>query len=1098
MRALITLCALLLLAFSSAYAQDRDGDGLPDAVEDLNQDGVVDPFETDPDTPDSDGDGLVDGVEDANHDGAVNGIETDPRRADTDYGGTPDGQERADGTDPLNPYDDLDADADEDGLSGRQERAAGTAPRDNDTDDDGLSDGLEVGAGFDPLNSDMDGDGLLDGWEDADADGRLDPQETDPRAADTDGGGTEDGQERADGTDPLDPEDDWARDPDADGLSSREERALGLDPLDADTDDDGVLDGAEPRWSEDLDDDGLISALDPDSDNDGLPDGLEMGVSIPPPSTRLERGRFLPDVDPSTRTDPQRADTDGGGRLDGIEDANRDGARGFGESDPLDPIDDLSGEPDSDGDGLPDLMERRLGTDPLNADSDNDGLPDGAEPNFNVDHDLDGLINALDPDSDDDGLPDGLEAGVSLGVMPDLDPSTTTSPLLNDTDRGGVADGAEDLNQNGRVDPGETDPNDPDDDQDPDSDGDGLPDSVERWAGTRANDADSDDDGLLDGEDGLGDTDGDGLIDALDRDSDGDRLPDGLEAGRTAPAPGTDPARFVADADPTTQTDPDVADTDGDGVEDGVEDRNLNGRVDPGERDPLDPDDAPRLDAGAAPDAGVDAGPDQGAGGTDWAGTDSGTDSGAEAGVDQGGADTDGDGLGDDLERAWGLSPLDADSDDDGLSDGEEPLVDTDGDGRIDGLDEDSDEDGIYDGTEAGRVFPLEGTAVEVGHFIPDADPRTQTDPRNPDTDGGGRLDGEEDRDGDGRVGAGEGDPNDPSDDVADSGPVTPNLRVHGGGCAAYSQRRAAPWGALGLSMALLIAFLGLGRSRLGRGRGSRGATRALLLCAPLLLGLRADPTRARIGVEGVGPVEGAVAEAGAARLAVALDVADTLLLAEGEGQTRRLLAQQTTARLLAALSPLPRLEVGVDLGLALDARGQTEAGAAFQGPALVDPRLQLKASLVPGLSLVIPITLPVGDPARYQGAKSPTATPALTFAGAWRAGRAALSLGALLRGEEAIFDLHAGSEWRGAAALDWAWGAWRGGGGLEAGPHHLHAALLGGYDWGVSRPSASPWGGASLGVSLGRGLVGGVGDADWRVGLEAALPWSIAALAAP
>lgn len=42
---------------------DTDGDGLPDGVEDANQNGAVDPGETNPNDPDSDGDGLDDGDE---------------------------------------------------------------------------------------------------------------------------------------------------------------------------------------------------------------------------------------------------------------------------------------------------------------------------------------------------------------------------------------------------------------------------------------------------------------------------------------------------------------------------------------------------------------------------------------------------------------------------------------------------------------------------------------------------------------------------------------------------------------------------------------------------------------------------------------------------------------------------------------------------------------------------------------------------------------------------------------------------------------------------------------------------------------------------
>ena len=130
---------------------------------------------------------------------------------------------------------------------------------------------------------------------------------------------------------------------------------------------------------------------------------------------------------------------------------------------------------DRDGDGLDNAAEEAAGADPDDADSDDDGVLDGEEPDWSGDHDGDGLIQARDPDSDNDGLPDGLELGVRVPTpatnraaghfIPDADPTTTTSPLVADTDRGGVADGAEDIIPNGRVDPGEGDPNDPFDDR---------------------------------------------------------------------------------------------------------------------------------------------------------------------------------------------------------------------------------------------------------------------------------------------------------------------------------------------------------------------------------------------------------------------------------------------------------------------------------------------------------------------------------------------------------------------------------------------------------------------------------------------------------
>lgn len=69
----------------------------------------------------------------------------------------------------------------------------------------------------------------------------------------------------------------------------------------------------------------------------------------------------------------------------------------------------LVNDSDSDGDGLPDLDEATLGTDPLNPDSDGDGLTDGDEVNvFGTD--------PLDSDSDGDGISDGDE--VANGTNP--------------------------------------------------------------------------------------------------------------------------------------------------------------------------------------------------------------------------------------------------------------------------------------------------------------------------------------------------------------------------------------------------------------------------------------------------------------------------------------------------------------------------------------------------------------------------------------------------------------------------------------------------------------------------------------------------------
>lgn len=130
---------------------------------------------------------------------------------------------------------------------------------------------------------------------------------------------------------------------------------------------------------------------------------------------------------------------------------------------------------DSDGDGLPDYLENQGCTDPLDVDNDDDGIADGVE-----DADQNGQVDAgetdpCDIDTDGDGIQDGTEKGITDPVpdpdgagplagtdtnvfQPDLDDGTTTNPLDRDSDDDGAWDGAEDVNTNGRMDAGESDP----------------------------------------------------------------------------------------------------------------------------------------------------------------------------------------------------------------------------------------------------------------------------------------------------------------------------------------------------------------------------------------------------------------------------------------------------------------------------------------------------------------------------------------------------------------------------------------------------------------------------------------------------------------
>jgi uncharacterized repeat protein (TIGR01451 family) len=402
-------------------------------------------------------------------------------------------------------------DTDMDGISDGGEQPIGTDPMDADTDDDGVIDGDELGPDQDsdgdgvtnPLDPDADNDGLADGTElglgcdhkDTDRskqrcrpDGDMGATKTNPLSRDTDGGGASDGSEDFDFDGAIDPgekdptaghgaDDPSVPDSDMDGSGDDMEETLDTNPNDADTDEDGVRDGDEPDPALDGDGDRLVSGLDVDSDNDGLFDGTEMGRGCDGAGTDASLGHCRPDADAgATKTSPVDADSDDGGVRDGSEDVNLNGAVDGGETDATTGhgADDASLN-DTDDDGLSDGLEGAIGTGINDADSDDDGLPDGEEANPTDDHDRDGAINARDHDSDDDEIFDGTELGKScdasatdntkMQCRPDLDRgATTTSPVNEDTDFGGIADGREDRNHDGLRDPGETDPNDGSDD----------------------------------------------------------------------------------------------------------------------------------------------------------------------------------------------------------------------------------------------------------------------------------------------------------------------------------------------------------------------------------------------------------------------------------------------------------------------------------------------------------------------------------------------------------------------------------------------------------------------------------------------------------
>ncbi|MEW5937957.1 MAG: PKD domain-containing protein, partial [Candidatus Thermoplasmatota archaeon] len=119
-----------------------------------------------------------------------------------------------------------------------------------------------------------------------------------------------------------------------------------------------------------------------------------------------------------------------------------------------------------------------------------------------------------------------------------------------------------------------------------------------------------------------------------------------------------------------------------------------------------------------------------------------------------------------DMDNTTVTDPLDKDSDDDGIMDGNEDLNKN---GRMDAKETDaskwdSDTDYLSDALEQGFLAP-QTTDTDVNKFMADTDPTTTTIPWNPDSDGDGLLDGQEDFTHDGAVDVTEPDPNDPDSD---------------------------------------------------------------------------------------------------------------------------------------------------------------------------------------------------------------------------------------------------------------------------------------------------------------------------------------------
>lgn len=262
-----------------------------------------------------------------------------------------------------------------------------------DTDEDGLSNTTEVGYGTDPNNPDSDGDGLIEYLEIC-YDGDCLTYQPYPAGGDlnmlsndTDSDGLPDQWEIKNKLDPLSPN--GNEDPDGDGLLNVDEYRYGTNPGREDSDSDGLSDYDEVT----------LHRTDPtndDSDKDGMQDGWEVDNGLNPKRSR--DAALDPDGDGlsnleefGVNTNPQNPDTDNDTLTDGdevlVHHTNPRSA-------------------DTDRDGVEDGEEIRSGTDPLNfADSDRDGMSDDWENIFGTDPSVDDALT----DADNDGAINILE-----------------------------------------------------------------------------------------------------------------------------------------------------------------------------------------------------------------------------------------------------------------------------------------------------------------------------------------------------------------------------------------------------------------------------------------------------------------------------------------------------------------------------------------------------------------------------------------------------------------------------------------------------------------------------------------------------------------
>ncbi|MEZ0312869.1 MAG: hypothetical protein ACAI38_13930 [Myxococcota bacterium] len=333
-------------------------------------------------------------------------------------------------------------------------------------------------------------------------------------------------------------------------------------------------DGDDPITDEDID---------PSDGGDGTDDDGDVINSLPSCDCTISAtdtdGDCIPNATESAAsyTNPAVKDSDGDGINDGCEDRNLNGQRDAGESNANDNDSDndciLDGLEDRDHDGRFELLFGE--TSPNLVDSDRDNVPDGGpsgedkDCDGNVDPFVDtnsngcwepgegqGETNAALADTDGDGIGDGREDFDQNGVC---DSDENSCAFVADTDCDQLPDGSEDKNRNGQLNSGETNP------RNNDSDNDGILDGTE----------DANHNGIVESET---------ETDPRSVDSDGDTIPDGTE---DADHDGVvDPPPTGADGCWTGvtpgETNPRRVDSDGDQISDDDEDKNKNAQCDSG------------------------------------------------------------------------------------------------------------------------------------------------------------------------------------------------------------------------------------------------------------------------------------------------------------------------------------------------------------------------------------------------------------------------------------------------------------------------------------------------------------------------------------